>query len=817
MPYPKSGRFVPGFRHVALLLLALTPVAFIPGTAGAATTVAIDPPRSMLQANDRVDIPVTVNADELIDGRIELVLGNSWDTQGTTYTMDIEVAAGARKSVTFPVIASFNGSDQLRVSVFDGDERVASASEDLNSMEPPRSLAFVLRPGSDDSPLPKTVPSDFDLPVTPVRALNSDRALTPGLLRDGVVIAEDKTIAAIDDSSAKVLGSWVREGGTLRVAGEGTPDLEALGLKWQPDASGVTIVDAGRVESVASVAAALTKPFRPGGSPLFSGAPVGPEALSRDLAASAGFEPVQVRFIGGFLLAYVLVAGPLLFGVTALMKRRRLIWIAVPLTAVLAVVAAVQLTKRQRAEQGMSHSTIISLEGSQAYVSTALGLSAPTSNTSLQLPKGFAAGSGGTSSNEVEVAIKDAGPLVTTLGGVGSFSVANAAGQIKAPGAVEVDVERRESKVVGTITNKMPWPLKDSVFQVGDAMQSLGTIEPGKSKKVDVDLSVVSDLTAAATAAWPSIVSLISGEQEDSENTGGVTGGLVLQLLSQPDAAGRNDARGTFLGFTDQLLDPFADGLEIPGNTLLTKSVSIGPADSMSAPDRAITPTQIQVIAMSQMDGRNVVRAHFADPEAARVEAEAGRLAIEGVTSGTPREYWDGRNWLQMEAQGDDAPVLIIPEDLEVDDLDGNGIPEDIDGDGFYDDLTGDGVIDLDGDGIGDVPMGTMTDTGQQNKRHFIPAVAIDDNGDVVMRIESQMGSMMQGMAVRFTPVDQLDKPPASPPSGMFGGGMPMPMPVDVPAVEMLTTAPLVPETTAEPASDDVESPSTVAATSGGE
>ena len=141
-----------------------------------------------------------------------------------------------------------------------------------------------------------------------------------------------------------------------------------------------------------------------------------------------------------------------------------------------------------------------------------------------------------------------------------------------------------------------------------------------------------------------------------------------------------------------------------------------------------------------------------------------------------------------MEAQGGEAPVLIIPEDLEVDDLDGNGIPEDIDGDGFYDDLTGDGVIDLDGDGIGDVPMGTMTDTGQQNKRHFIPAVAIDDNGDVVMRIESQMGSMMQGMAVRFTPVDQLDKPPASPPSGMFGGGMPMPMP-----------------------------PSTVAATSGGE
>jgi hypothetical protein len=44
-----------------------------------------------------------------------------------------------------------------------------------------------------------------------------------------------------------------------------------------------------------------------------------------------------------------------------------------------------------------------------------------------------------------------------------------------------------------------------------------------------------------------------------------------------------------------------------------------------------------------------------------------------------------------------------------------------------------------------------------------------------------------------------------------------MPMPVDVPAVEMLTTAPAVPETTAEPPSDDVESPSTVTATSGGE
>jgi hypothetical protein len=806
-------------RFLPLLLLVLLAATFFPGIAGAATTVAIDPPDYMLQANERVDIPITVKADELIDGRIELVLGNDWEPEGTTYSVDIEVAAGARKSVTIPVIASFNGSNELRVAVVDGEKRVATATETLASMEPPRSVAFVLRPSSDDSPLPKAVPSDLDLPATPVRVLNSDRPLTIGLMSEGVVIAEAKTIAALDDSSAKVLGSWVRQGGTLRVAGEGSPDLDALGLMWQPDTSGVTVVDAGRVESVPSVAEALTKPFRPGGSPLFGGGgPVGPEALSRDLAASAGFEPVQVRFIGGFLLAYVLLAGPLLFGVTALIKRRRLIWIAVPLTAVLAVVAAVQLTKRQRAEQGMSHSTILSLEGSQAYVSTALGMSAPTSNTSLQLPKGFAAGSGGTSSNEVEIAINDGGPLITTLGGVGSFSVASAAGKIKAPGAVEVDVERRESKVTGTVTNKMPWPLKDSVFQVGDAMQALGTIKPGESKKVDVDLSVVSDLTVAATTAWPGIVSLISGEPMDSDNTGGVTGGLVLQLLSEPQATGRNDARGSFLGFTDQMSDPFADGREIQGNTLVAKSVSIRPAGSMSAPDRAVTPTQIQVIAMSQMDGRNVVRAHFADPAAARVEAEAGRLAIEGMATGIPREYWDGKNWLQMEAQGGEAPVLIIPEDLEVDDLDGNGVPEDIDGDGLYDDLTGDGVIDLDGDGIGDVPMGTMTDTGQQTKRHLIPAAAIDDNGDIVIRIESLMGSMMQGMAVRFTPVDQLDKPPTSPPSGMFGGGgMPMPMPVDVPAVEMLTTAPAVPETTAEPPSDDVESPSTVTATSGGE
>lgn len=797
---PVSG--IRGQRRISRVLVGCLVASWwsvaLPTLAGAATTVTVDVPDTATIPGVVVSINISVKADELVDGHVELVAGNNWDNQGTAYTADLELAAGARKTLKIPVIVPFMGMNEVRVRVFDGDDEVAQVSQDLGDDFAIPQVA-VLRSGSDQTPLPETVATDFDLRPAAVRSIDADASISPGALGGGsVVISDAKSLRSLDEDSARTLGAWVRSGGTLRIAGN-NPDLAPLGMEWSPDQTGVMVIQSGRVETVDSVVAALNIPFKPGALMLPNGSPAGPEVLARDLAESAGFAPVEVRFIGGFLLGYVLIAGPLLFGFTALIRRRRLIWIALPLTALLATGAAVQLTKQQRAEQGMSHSTVLNLDGSRSYVTTALGISSPTGNASVLLPQGFAAGNGSSDARGVEVAVTADGPKVQTLGGVGSFTVASAIGAAVSPGDVLVDVVREASTVTGTVTNEMPWTLHDCAIQVGDAMAALGDIEPGQTVDVSVDLRQQADLFAEASQVWPNIANLVmSGESLPSDEQNGVTGGLIVQLLSQPQAGGRSDTNAAFLGFTGEFEDPLGDGRLLPGHTLVAKSLAVPLAASLDPADRAVLPTHIELMAFGDQDSRNVIRAHFDDPEAARQEAEAGRLAVEGPTS-LPREYWNGESWVTLQRQdGGNVATLEVPDDLEVDDLNGDGLPDDIDGDGLIDDLNGDGIIDLDGDGIADIPVGVPLDQGMQTAlRHLIPPEAIDDNGDVVLRLEPYYGSMLSGAVVRFTPPDQLDLPPTLP-AGQNGFGVMMdgPLPVGTAA------PPLPPPSTLDEGSD---------------
>lgn len=740
--------------------------------AGAATTVDVDVPSDSILPGNVAVVTVVISAEELIDGHIELLLGGQGPGGTTPYKVDVEVAAGARKSVKIPVVAGFTAPSRVRVSVFDGGDSVATASKDLNGGGPPP-VVTVLRPASDGAPLPATVASDFDMSAAVVREVDSERSLTLGQIAPGgVVVADASTIAELDDASVGWLGAWLRQGGDLRIAGN-RPDLSNLGLDWEPDASGVMLEGSGRVTFVESIASALSRPFRPGSVARGANAAVNPQALTQDLALTAGFSAVEVRFIGGFLFGYVLIVGPALFTVTALLRRRRWVWVAVPVTAVLAIFAAVQLANQERKEQGISHSTVLNLDDSQRQIFTALGISAPTGNVSFKLPPGFAAGGSGLDSNRVEVDIHGDGATVKTLGGAGSFSVASAQGPSLVQGDVIVDAVRDGSSVAAKVTNEMPWTLYDAALQVGDSMTPLGAIEPGETVDAELDLSQPADLLSSALSVWPNVQNLVLGGDGAESGVTGVTGGLMIQLLSQPQSADRSDVRASFIGFTNEFEDPFGDGRELVGHTLVAKTAAIAPGENTSSSDAAAVPSQITVIEAARGNGAtNTVRAHFDNVEEARQQAALGRIRIEG-SSITARKYWDGVNWVTM----DPEPAVGVPEGAGIgDDVNGDGFPDDIDGDGIVDDVDGDGIIDVNGDGNPDFPTGVPMDQFGINvaSRSLVPPEAIDDFGDVVLQIGAPPSQLIDGMAVRFTPLDQLDVPPAQVETGgmaVFGLG----------------------------------------------
>jgi len=199
--------------------------------------------------------------------------------------------------------------------------------------------------------------------------------------------------------------------------------------------------------------------------------------------------------LGLLLLAYVLLLGPLHYVLLRRVGRRHLAWVTLPAIAIVVTAAAYGLALRNKGPEILANRfRVVHLEDGweRAYVETYAGIFVPRSGTyTVRLPGDpYVATLVGGSYGAVVGGRQQSGgrsPVDLQLLDVSPWSLRGFSTEefIRAPGALEPRLLLRDGRLVGTITNRLPFALTDAVAVAGST-QTLGRVGPGQSVAVNL-------------------------------------------------------------------------------------------------------------------------------------------------------------------------------------------------------------------------------------------------------------------------------------------------------------------------------------------
>lgn len=286
-------------------------------------------------------VPVTVSfvPERPLRGEVRVV--STRHGSPVTVAVPVEVGAGAPVAVRMAVPAG-----SLEVAVLDGDDVVASRRRHILPLE---SLALGVLEGAADGPAFTHLPSGLSARWLPVEAewLEVPNGLDS---LDVLVVAPDVWQDLDEVARAAIWADVVLGGLTLVLTGP-VPDPPGAGLDLDAPGAAVRTVDDGQGTAAVVAAAGLgrvaltrlasTGPQvwealagpRPGLSPLADlesaeSQPFAAQELLRQ--AHAAPEVPRIPFLGVFLLAYLLLVGPVNAWVLHRRGRPELAWVTVP-------------------------------------------------------------------------------------------------------------------------------------------------------------------------------------------------------------------------------------------------------------------------------------------------------------------------------------------------------------------------------------------------------------------------------------------------------------------------------------------------------
>ena len=422
--HPGPAR-VPGRGAAVVLLAALVALLVLPSRAHA---VESDPTDDWgLQATLGVDghdvrgawRPVTVTVAPSVPVRGRLLVGADRNGSRVVQSREVEVTAGARKQ--WVLLAPPATAVQVQLTDDDGRvDTVVPARERVDGIlvgvlggMAPTDLPRVTLPATDQRTVPVTVGED--LLALGGRALASLDTL----------VVRQAALAALDPSARDAVAQRVTDGATLVVLAATDPDL---GLPWRattehttsglvaaPGAWATTTAALAGIDdrtvgpNVAAVAAGrgrLVVTTDDLGSPTLrdvapwehllqpaAGTAAGadrateelPDRVERAFGSVVG-DPPSVAWLAGFLLVYVVVAGPVLGVVMARRRRPELAWVVLPVVTALFAAAAFLGASGSRPRAGAAGQVAAWLDGVGTDLAVG-GVRAPTAGThELVLP-----------------------------------------------------------------------------------------------------------------------------------------------------------------------------------------------------------------------------------------------------------------------------------------------------------------------------------------------------------------------------------------------------------------------------------------------
>ena len=464
----------------------------------------------------RVPIVVTVEADRLIEGTVRVTTNANANAQfggpGSSATIDvpIEVTGGSAKEVVavLPSTSAVNGNDgsaafSASVELRQGDNVIAQ-TDATATYKPWVEAVGVLPKFADLGELPDETPMPLNAGMA--RLVPIDAAeLEAGAAALEVfpsIVALPADLRELSPVGRAALRSWMGDGGHLLVDGEaGT--IEGLPEAWQPTA-GWARTGAGDVRTTGGGAQAgrwadvlvVTAAGMPannnannnmnmnGFGGMFGSTVV--VALGRD----AGFQLPQLGVLVGFLIGYVLLAGPITFIALAKLRRRTLAWLVVPALAALFTGLFAVGGARLRESVDSAHATVIDVApgGAMGY-STVLVGSINGGRTELDLPAGWRPDP--TSSQFINMrtgaAVSTPVPAITIEGGLsraklnlapGQFDLVRTSGPVTGyDDALVVEATAEGQDIKGTVTNNLDIPLAEVVVFINNQSVDVGTVD----------------------------------------------------------------------------------------------------------------------------------------------------------------------------------------------------------------------------------------------------------------------------------------------------------------------------------------------------
>lgn len=451
------------------------------------------------------EVEVTVTAARAVSGEI-VVRSRRFDSAQVAFRVPVEIAADA--TITFPLAipVQWGELDVAAELIADGQVLADDQLRRFADGQGGRAVVGLLGVTSNQDRVPLGVGAGS----ADLVELSNDRMLASGLSAYTAVVAAPTAVRELNEGALAILIGFVSGGGDLLVAGpEGS--LDAVVEPANPPFLGL-----GRVLHVGDEWQAALEPsgvYRvssfDGGSGVVGGdGQIDPTA---DLARDAGVQLPGVSRMGWLLLAYVIVAGPVVYLVLRWRNRSPLAWVVLPAVALVFTVGALIAGSELRGDRGNSHVTIVEVWPSGSSASTsALFTASNGADRNVQLPAGWQYLGGASvfqqSSAPVEITPGRSGSDVTLDMAVGGIATAAFAG----PAAQFDDALRFESvqlagaNATGIVVNDTEAELVDVLVFWGTRVVELGDVPAGGSSEFSIEHSASVGGRLRELDRWPS-------------------------------------------------------------------------------------------------------------------------------------------------------------------------------------------------------------------------------------------------------------------------------------------------------------------------
>lgn len=577
-------------------MVAVSIVAFWASAASAATDMEVSVPTRVVSGRPATFV-VDLTADQATTGTIRVSF-ESWNY----YEELVEVPGGSTKRFVITTGSlSWGGQATVTFEGSDGSNKTARVAVE-ESMDPSVEDAVAVFPSLTSNALPASVETVVDGRRANLHMFDPEFLRGGGdvLAPVGSILMTSADLADLDAQQLLAIESWVAGGGQMYYEGP----VDKLPPEIRPDrSSGAadTWVGQGSVRPVDDGVLSggdLDGILIPSaGRNMADGGWSGPSELTRSLADDAGVSLLDIDPIILFLLAYVVLVGPVLWFTLRSMNRLPLFWVAAPVVALLSTGAIWAFGQATKSGTDSSFASIVVDNGPTTTTNVASLLLSPSGGwVGVDLGSDWQPTPmvsdpwtvfGDTVDGQIGGRVVGAGyGRDLPAGGVAVLQTTSTAASSSPSWSVSVD-SLSDQLIEGTISNNTGRLLSGVTVGIGADAQTVDEVAPGGSQPFSINRRKVNVNNERLGST------MVELTKREARNGAPVNAGLIQLWYDQARIS--NDSL-VVVGWTDELASPtpINGDDEVRGRTGFLSVVN--PQSAASADASSVLPARSRLL-----------------------------------------------------------------------------------------------------------------------------------------------------------------------------------------------------------------------------